>query len=762
MSEVVLSPLAQHLAWALVHFLWQGALLGLFARGAFALARRHRPQVRYGVACLFLLACVGFPIVTLIFQRSAASWHDPRGSQAYSYHLILGIRHALLSWLPAILALWGAGAGWFALRALGSWFWLHRMRVTAVTVLDSHLHSTLSRLRESLGISRAVRLLESARVHSPFTTGLFRPVILVPLGFFVSIDPLAAEAVLAHELAHIRRLDVVVIVLQTTIETLLFYHPVTWWLSRRVAAEREHCCDDVAVQACGDAVLVAQTLYRLETSGESIPTLAPGAAGGDLLERIKRLLNLHPTPIRLTAPLLSMAVALTAAALLVGQQPVRDLVRSLPERIASVGVFFQGGKQEVKGALLAMEHSLNEASHDHALTPSQNVDSAPQTQQLENTSLGEGLISLPSTTTIAVEGPPLTVQAPAAAMISVARLGIQFTKLADAPIEPWPEGRSILEAESLPRRNHDLEEALGRSDVRGPYSYTTWPFVSSYSRRLLRLWVPGSSKAIVSVEGTSRSRKDGLFSVEFFILRTVVSNAFNWRPEKPTNRLSFSNLLDEPQEIVVVLTGPTETSYRSEAAYSPLEGTDQGRTSPLAVPLETWPEGRASWEASADTATLMQRSIPALYQLQLEWGTDGDVGRPGLRYPLGITGKPDIPGGSGGGASPGPLKANLRSRAIAFLRCLVMDVRPGESLNFRCGQGSFVQMEAATPFAQIELPWQQALQQANSTPADQRTRELWVHNPTGKPQTLVLVLYQWGGRVRPFRIDLERTMKQDS
>jgi len=268
MNAVMLNPLAQRAAWSLVHFLWQGVLLGMLAWGALTFLKRRSPGLRYAVACLFLGMCALLPVLSFLGLGASPSEVEVQIAQSYIYRLLLGLRGHIQPLLPWVLVLWCLGSGVIAIRTLGVWFWLRRIRKRAGEVLDMNCRECLERLRRSAGIRRVVRLLESPWVHSPFTVGVLRPVILVPLGFFTAMDPLAAEAVLAHELAHIRRLDVFVIGLQAVIETLLFFHPVVWWLSRRVNTEREHCCDDAAVQACGDAVLFAQTLMRLDEDRE--------------------------------------------------------------------------------------------------------------------------------------------------------------------------------------------------------------------------------------------------------------------------------------------------------------------------------------------------------------------------------------------------------------------------------------------------------------------------------------------------------------
>ena len=122
------------------------------------------------------------------------------------------------------------------------------------------LAATVSMLAERLGVRRPVAVRVSTMMTSPATFGVWRPVILLPPATALGITPQQLEALLAHELAHVRRHDYLVNVLQMVAETLFFHHPAVWWTSRRIRIERELCCDDIAVQACGDAVGYAQAL----------------------------------------------------------------------------------------------------------------------------------------------------------------------------------------------------------------------------------------------------------------------------------------------------------------------------------------------------------------------------------------------------------------------------------------------------------------------------------------------------------------------
>lgn len=335
MIPLLESPAAQRLAWTLLHFLWQGALLGLLAWAAFALLRRRRPQLRYFTGCALLVACLGAALTTYaalapgppaglpstVSVQAEPVLATPPGlapqeaaplPQAFT----MTWRARLQPWLPWILATWAGGVLFLSLRAAGGWLWLRRLKATATPIVEPDWIQALVRKAD---LRRVVRFLESARVVTPMCLGLLRPVILLPLGFLANLDPLAAEAVLAHELAHIRRLDGLVNGLQCVIEVLFFFHPAVWWISRRIRTEREHCCDDAAVLACGDAVFYAETLSRLDALRDRAPSLALSARGGNLMERLRRLLLADPPQLRFATPGLTLIVALV----LLGTLPVQ-------------------------------------------------------------------------------------------------------------------------------------------------------------------------------------------------------------------------------------------------------------------------------------------------------------------------------------------------------------------------------------------------------------------------------------------------------
>ncbi|HEY3400379.1 MAG TPA: M56 family metallopeptidase [Geothrix sp.] len=323
--SLVREPWAQALGWSLLHFLWQGAALGLLAWLLLALLRGADARARYGVACAFLLLMVAVPTATfLILQRQASALAEPlrlaaeaAGPAIGDAPLTLRMKAALDPALPWLLGTWALGVILLSARFLGSWIRVQRLRRRSASPVPAAWHLVLSRLCRELKLSRTVRLLQSAAVEVPTALGWLRPIILLPACALTGLAPLQLEAILAHELAHIRRGDFLVNLLQSLVEVLLFYHPAVWWLSGRIRAERELCCDDVAAALCGDPLILARALTDLEALREALPSssthLALAANGGSLMHRIRHLLQ---PALPASSAARATALALLAASLL--------------------------------------------------------------------------------------------------------------------------------------------------------------------------------------------------------------------------------------------------------------------------------------------------------------------------------------------------------------------------------------------------------------------------------------------------------------
>ncbi|QDV41011.1 Regulatory protein BlaR1 [Stieleria neptunia] len=210
-----------------------------------------------------------------------------------------GLAERILPWLPGAVAVWLTGTLLMTLRLLAGWRAARRVAREGRSEVPIAVRRAFEELRTSIGASQAARVAQSVLVKVPSVVGYFRPIVLLPVSAVTGLSDQQVRAILAHELAHVRRYDYAVNVLQTTIETVLFYHPVVWWVSRVVRTEREHCCDDIALAAQCDASDLARALVAVAAVNEQVdesaatvlipPTLMSAADGGNLLRRIRRL-----------------------------------------------------------------------------------------------------------------------------------------------------------------------------------------------------------------------------------------------------------------------------------------------------------------------------------------------------------------------------------------------------------------------------------------------------------------------------------------
>jgi beta-lactamase regulating signal transducer with metallopeptidase domain len=215
--------------------------------------------------------------------------------------------------LPILVGVWFLGVLICSVRPLcGLWIQWQLRHIGLLPVSES-MQSTLNALSQKLRLARTVRLAESALVKVPLVVGYLHPMILLPASVVTGLTSSQLEAVLAHELAHVRRHDWLINAFQIMIETLLFYHPAVWWLSSRIRRERELCCDDMALGLNVDKAIFARTLLTLEELRQKSMTPALAATGGDLASRVRRLLTTSQAD---PAPGSGPMVGILAAALL--------------------------------------------------------------------------------------------------------------------------------------------------------------------------------------------------------------------------------------------------------------------------------------------------------------------------------------------------------------------------------------------------------------------------------------------------------------
>ena len=339
-----MTAVARALEAALVHGVWQDAAVASLLWAILLLLKNSSANARYVACCAGLVLMALLPLVTFIAvydeytaepaavgvalsstAQSAPDLADYTQTRSRIWTNLSLSERSRLAFLQAwILPLWIAGVLVLSLRLV--YAATHSIGITTrAAPADGVTLARVARLAASLGVRRQIQVLFTDNTLGPGTIGWMKPIILLPPAAILGLTPLQIEAVLAHEIAHVRRWDYLVNLFQLVVETLFFYHPAVWWASTRTRIERELCCDDAAVRSCGDAIEYAHAL----TAVARFPLARHGmvaASDGTLVSRIQRLLRpsalAHTTTPRSAIMFVVMAALAVSAvtAPLVGAQ----------------------------------------------------------------------------------------------------------------------------------------------------------------------------------------------------------------------------------------------------------------------------------------------------------------------------------------------------------------------------------------------------------------------------------------------------------
>lgn len=334
LHNIISQEIIQRIGWTLVHFVWQGFAVALILAIVLKLLHKSSANLRYIIACIALALMVVLPMVTFrivkvamvrptlqVSENPKSEILNPKQIQISKSQIqtegtsipinadmqnnkaILQLLASMIEpILPYAVTGWLVGVFGLSLWHLGGWRQLQRLRRQMVRQVTPALKAKLQRLSNMLGIQKTIGLVESAMVQVPTVVGHLKPIILLPASALTGLSTEQIEAILAHELAHIKRCDYLVNMLQTVVEILGFYHPAVWWVSHKIRVERENCCDDIAVSICSDRICYAKALATMEeirshpsTALRTGPALAVAASGGSLFDRIRRLLGKDST-----------------------------------------------------------------------------------------------------------------------------------------------------------------------------------------------------------------------------------------------------------------------------------------------------------------------------------------------------------------------------------------------------------------------------------------------------------------------------------
>lgn len=306
-STILTENLINALGWTLIHSLWQGAAAAIGFALLMIVMRKYRSQTRYYVGVMTVMLVLGMAVVTFvgIYNAGAAGVASQSPGAAAmitgtvemegSGSIPAFFKQYFNRHLPLLVTVWMLGILVLILRFAGGFIYNQRVKVHNTHPLSKNWQARLKNISHGLGIQKSVQLVESALVKIPMTIGHFKPVILFPLGLAVGLPQDQVEALLAHELAHISRRDYLVNIMQNLIDILFFYHPGVRWISSHVRAERENCCDDIAVSVSGEPLNFARALTNIQVTRHGLNTIEPAVAASGkrhgLLARVKRLVS---------------------------------------------------------------------------------------------------------------------------------------------------------------------------------------------------------------------------------------------------------------------------------------------------------------------------------------------------------------------------------------------------------------------------------------------------------------------------------------
>jgi len=318
-NNVIPEKIINALGWVIIHSIWQGLLVAGLVALLWFVYRRHVSRVRYWIGVGALALMIVLSIVTFLNMYHNSPQNKMQLHSVYSnFSSPVTFRSAAVSegkarlslggfWesvssflmdkvhqhLPLVVFIWFMGVMFLMIKSTAGIILNQKLKLLKSQKLSTFWQDKLKILCEKIRVRRPVVLAESSRIKGPITIGFLKPIILLPLGLVMSMPRDEVEAVLAHELAHIARKDYLVNMLQYFVDILFFYHPALRWVSKVIRAERENCCDDIAVTVAGNSVNVAKAITKIAETEQGNLVFVQTASGSrwSLLKRIKRLLN---------------------------------------------------------------------------------------------------------------------------------------------------------------------------------------------------------------------------------------------------------------------------------------------------------------------------------------------------------------------------------------------------------------------------------------------------------------------------------------
>lgn len=317
----------ENLGWTLLHSLWQISLISAILWIAFRVLRNVSANLRYSISVIALFLAFIIPVLTFVYlsieikttvkdqpnlsktlpaeagyQKTNPSFTNNDFQNESSVSTVEAVSSSSLTFnfFPYLVGIWLVGVGLFSVRFIGGIWKVYQYKTYDVSPVSTDWQERFDKLSKLLQIKRSITFLESQIVKTPVVIGWIKPVVLFPASVFLQLSAEELETILVHELAHIARHDYLVNLIQTSAEITLFYHPCVWWISAKIRAEREFSVDEFVVEIYQtDRLTYANALVNLEELrlvSNQQSTVAMAANGGNLMNRISKILQNHHKP----------------------------------------------------------------------------------------------------------------------------------------------------------------------------------------------------------------------------------------------------------------------------------------------------------------------------------------------------------------------------------------------------------------------------------------------------------------------------------
>ncbi|HEY0609711.1 MAG TPA: M56 family metallopeptidase [Chitinophaga sp.] len=398
--QLLSNDIIRAIGWTLIHSLWQGLVLALVAGILILFTRKSRPALRYNIFTLLFFLLVGSAVLTFFYelrqplsQPLIAAWEPaqvvpepaaaapelipPQVAATATQEPDFTTRFVAYfnEHAPLLVMLWFIVFVARSLWLFGGLVYVQRIRHYKTSVPDTAFTDRLSALCRSIRLNSKVQLLESAMIKVPTALGMFKPVILMPLGMMAQLPPDQVEAVLLHELAHIRRRDFLVNVVQHFAETIFFFNPALLWLSARIREEREHCCDDIAIgvtQSRSGYIQALVSFQEYQLAPRIKYAMAFPGKKKQLLDRVKRILGSNNKTLNIAEKsFLLLCFSLTGMLGFVFSQPEKKEATKKPATEQVLKVEEKSPVQEISPVdkPAPEKPSVEEAAQDEAAAP---------------------------------------------------------------------------------------------------------------------------------------------------------------------------------------------------------------------------------------------------------------------------------------------------------------------------------------------------------------------------------------------------------